>query len=338
MADARPILVTGGAGFIGAHSCKALAEAGYLPVVIDNLSTGHGDNVRWGPFIKADLRDRTAVLAALKAYGIQGIVHFAASAYVGESVADPQAYYDNNVGGMMSLLSAAKTAGVDQIVFSSSCATYGTPTALPIREDMPQAPINPYGRTKLICEWMLRDHATAYGLRHVALRYFNAAGADPDGALGERHDPETHLLPLALLAAAGRRPPLQVFGTDYPTPDGTCIRDYIHVSDLARAHVMALDHLAQGGESLALNLGTGRGQSVREIIAAVERVTGLPVPMVEAPRRAGDPPELTADPSRAKQALGFSARFTDIDTIVAHAAPWFIGPDPAAETSDARRD
>lgn len=335
MADAKPILVTGGAGFIGAHSCKALAEAGYLPVVIDNLSTGHADNVRWGPLVAADLRDGDAVLSALKAHRIQGILHFAASAYVGDSVSDPLAYYDNNVGGMISLSSAAQAAGVDQIVCSSSCATYGTPTTLPIREDMVQAPINPYGRTKLICEWMLRDHGAAHGLRHVALRYFNAAGADPDGALGERHDPETHLLPLALLAAAGRRPALHVFGTDYPTPDGTCIRDYIHVSDLARAHVMALDHLARGGESLALNLGTGHGQSVREIIAAVERVTGLSVPVIEAPRRAGDPPELTADPSRALQELGFAARFTDIDTIVAHAAPWFVGPGSGPERNDA---
>lgn len=337
MPQARRILVTGGAGFIGSHSCKALAEAGAVPVVIDNLSTGHADNVRWGPLVEADLRDREAVLAALKAHDIQGILHFAASAYVGESVADPHAYYDNNVGGMMSLLSAAREAGVDQIVFSSSCATYGTPAALPIREDMPQAPINPYGRTKLVCEWMLRDYAPAYGMRHVALRYFNAAGADPGGALGERHTPETHLLPLTLLAAAGLRPALQVFGTDYPTPDGTCIRDYIHVADLARAHVMALDYLAKGGDSVALNLGTGQGQSVREIIAAVERVTGLPVPVTEAPRRDGDPPELTADPARAAQVLGFRAEFTDIDTIVAHAAPWFVGPLPDAEPDDARR-
>lgn len=319
------MLVTGGAGFIGSHTCKALAAAGALPVVIDNLSTGHADAVRWGPLVRADLRDRDAVLRVLRDHRIEAIVHFAASAYVGESVTDPAKYYDNNLGGMIAMLSAAQAAGVDQIVFSSSCATYGIPARLPIGEDMPQAPINPYGRTKLVCEWMLRDQGVAHGMRHVALRYFNAAGADPDGDLGERHSPETHLIPLALLAATGRRGPLQIFGTDYPTPDGTCIRDYIHVSDLARAHVMALDRLAAGGDSLALNLGTGRGHSVREVVAAVERVTGRRVPVAEAPRRPGDPAELTADPARAAATLGFRAGHVDLDEIVAHAAPWFSG-------------
>lgn len=315
-------LVTGGAGFIGAHACKAVAEAGGLPVAYDNLTTGHADAVMWGPLVRGDVRDRDLLAAALQQFRIDAILHFAASAYVGESVTNPALYFDNNVGGMIALLDAARDAGVDRIVLSSSCATYGIPESLPIREATPQRPINPYGRTKLICEEMLRDYGAAYGLRHVALRYFNAAGADPGGRLGERHEPETHLIPLALRAAAGGVP-LQVFGHDYPTPDGTCVRDYVHVADLARAHVLALGHLAGGGESVALNLGTGRGLSVLEIAAAIERVTGRTVPMRLAPRRAGDPPVLAADPSRAAEVLGFRAELSDIDTIVAHAAPWF---------------
>lgn len=317
------ILVTGGAGYIGAQCCKALAEAGREPVVYDNLSRGHRDMVKWGPLVEADLRDRETLTRALIAHRIEAVIHFAAFAYVGESTAFPQMYYDNNLGGMSALLRAMEKAGVGQIVFSSSCATYGTPARLPIDEDSPQAPINPYGRTKLICEWMLHDAAAAKGPRFAALRYFNAAGADPDGVIGERHLPETHLIPLALMAASGQGPALRVFGTDYPTPDGTCIRDYIHVHDLARAHLLALEHLAAGGESLALNLGTGRGASVREVIASVERVTGRKVPVAFEPRRAGDPAELTADPRRAEAVLGFTARFRDLDQIVAHAAPWF---------------
>ena len=323
------VLVTGGAGFIGAHACKAVAEAGGLPVAYDNLTTGHADSVMWGPLVRGDVRDRAALGSALKQFRIDTILHFAASAYVGESVTNPALYFDNNVGGMIALLDAARDAGIGQIVFSSSCATYGIPETLPIRETSPQAPINPYGRTKLICEQMLRDYGAAYGLRHVALRYFNAAGADPSGLLGERHEPETHLIPLALRAAAGGVP-LQVFGNDYPTPDGTCVRDYIHVSDLARAHVLAVGHLAAGGAELAVNLGTGRGLSVLGIAAAIERVTGRAVPIRFAPRRAGDPPVLTADPARAAQMLGFRTELSDIDTIVAHAAPWFgLGARPA---------
>ena len=324
MSDAakRAVLVTGGAGYIGSHACKALARAGFQPVAYDNLSRGHADAVRWGPLVRGELNDTELLRQTLRRHRIDAVMHFAAFAYVGESVANPGLYYANNVGGMMSLLDAMHREGVDRIVFSSSCATYGVPACQPISEDAPQAPINPYGRTKLICEWMLRDAAAATGLRHVALRYFNAAGADPEGEIGERHDPETHLVPLALLAAAGRAR-LQVFGTDYPTPDGTCIRDYIHVDDLARAHVMALGHLRDGGESLALNLGTGRGQSVMDVIEAVERVTGRSVAWNATPRRAGDPAELRADPSNAERILGFRARHTDLDTIVSHAAPWF---------------
>ncbi|MGP3697279.1 UDP-glucose 4-epimerase GalE [Rhodobacter sp. NSM] len=316
------ILVTGGAGFIGSHACKALHRAGFRPVSYDNLSTGHADAVRYGPLVRGDVRDAGAVEAALRSHGAAAVIHFAASAYVGESMADPARYYDNNVGGMIGLVQGCRAAGVSRIVFSSSCATYGVPDALPIRETTLQQPINPYGRTKLICEQMLRDLAVE-GLRHVALRYFNAAGADPEGELGERHDPETHLLPLALKAASGRAGALAIFGTDYPTPDGTCIRDYIHVADLARAHVLALSRLLEGGESIALNLGTGHGLSVRGIVAAIERVTGRPVPVRLEPRRPGDPPELVADPGLAAAEIGFRTECSDIATIVRHAAPWF---------------
>lgn len=316
------VLVTGGAGFIGAHACKALAEAGALPVVYDNLSTGNVDSVRWGPLVRGDVRDRGALTSALKQFRISTIMHFAASAYVGESVQNPALYYENNVGGMLALLDAARDADVGQIVFSSSCATYGVPAVLPIVETTPQTPVNPYGRTKLICEQMLRDYGAAYGIRHVALRYFNAAGADPEGQIGERHEPETHLLPLAMRAAAGMLP-LNVFGYDYDTPDGTCIRDYVHVSDLARAHLLALRYLAGGNDNLAVNLGSGRGHSVIEVCDAIARVTGNPVPLRFCPRRAGDPPVLTADPSLADRALGFRTELSDIDTIVRHAAPWF---------------
>lgn len=316
------VLVTGGAGFIGAHACKALADAGALPVAFDNLSTGHADAVRWGPIVRGDVRDRDALLSAMRQFGIDTIMHFAASAYVGESVTDPALYYDNNVGGMTALLDAARAASVGQVVFSSSCATYGVPNLLPVHETTPQRPINPYGRTKLICEQMLADFGAAYGIRHVALRYFNAAGADPAGQIHERHEPETHLLPLALRAAAGGKP-LHVFGNDYETPDGTCIRDYVHVSDLARAHMLALLYLASGQRSVAVNLGSGRGHSVLEVCAAIERVTGRAVPLRFSPRRAGDPPVLSADPSLAARLLGFRTELSDLDTIIAHAAPWF---------------
>ena len=320
------ILVTGGAGYIGSHFCKALARAGRVPVVYDNLSRGHADAVKWGPLIEGDLRDGAKLRGVLAEHGIEAVVHFAALAYVGESVSEPQLYYDNNLGGMISLLGAMQAEGVRQIVFSSSCATYGTPEALPIAETTPQAPINPYGRTKLVCEWMLRDAAVGWGLRAVALRYFNAAGADPEGEIGERHAPETHLIPLALMAASGQGEALRVFGTDYPTPDGTCIRDYIHVADLARAHLLALGHLGAGGESLALNLGTGQGASVREVVASVAQVTGRGVPTILDERRPGDPPELVADPRLAEKLLGFRAAFTDLDRLVADAAPWFGHP------------
>lgn len=317
------ILVTGGAGYIGSHTCKALAAEGYAPVVLDNLVVGHRDAVRWGPCIEGDVLDTATVADAIKTHRVEAVIHFAAFAYVGESVLEPAKYYRNNVAGTLSLLDACRGERVDKVVFSSSCATYGIPDSLPITESAPQRPINPYGRTKLIVEQVLADYANAYGSRYAALRYFNAAGADPDGELGERHDPETHLIPLAILAAAGRREALEVFGDDYDTPDGTCIRDYVHVTDLARAHVLALRHLLDGGDSLAVNLGSGNGTSIREVIAAVERVTGRKVPHTIRPRRPGDPPALYADPQLAREKLGFATELSDIDTIVQTAAAFF---------------
>ena len=317
------VLVTGGAGYIGSHMCKALAAQGIVPVTLDNLSTGHRDAVIWGPLVVGDLRDRAELAAVLLTHRIGTVLHFAASAYVGQSVADPGAYYDNNVGGMIALLGAVRDAGVARLILSSSCATYGAPPVLPVDETAPQHPVNPYGHSKLMCEQMLRDHAAAYGQRHAILRYFNVAGADPAGALRERHDPETHLVPLAILAAAGRGPALRLFGTDYHTPDGTCVRDYIHVCDVVQAHLLALRHLEAGGADLSLNLGSGQGLSVLQVVAAVEAATGRRVPLAAAARRAGDPPVLVANPARARAALGFRTERSDIATIVRDALPGF---------------
>jgi len=322
MAAAR-VLVTGGAGFIGSHACKALASEGFTPVTLDNLCTGNREDVRWGPFVEADMRDTGAVEQALEAHAIDVVMHFAAFAYVGESMVKPSEYYDNNVGGTLSLLQACRSRGVDKIVFSSSCATYGIPETLPITEDAPQAPISPYGRTKLIGEQMLGDFSRAYGTRHVILRYFNACGADPEGELSEKHRPETHLIPLALMAAGGRLERLDIYGDDYPTPDGTCIRDYVHVSDLAAGHVAALRHLLGGGPNLALNLGSGTGHSILEVMRAIREVTGREVPVRMGPRRPGDPPVLCADTARAERELGFRPRFSDLATVIRHAAPTF---------------
>jgi UDP-arabinose 4-epimerase len=319
----QSVLVTGGAGYIGSHACKALARAGYVPVTYDNLSRGHRHAVRWGPLVEGDVGDRAAVAAALRAHQAVAVMHFAAFAYVGESGSDPGLYYRNNVVGTLSLLDAMRDTGVDRIVFSSSCATYGIPEAVPIAETMPQRPVNPYGETKLVIERALHWYGTAYGLRAVALRYFNAAGCDRDGEIGEEHDPETHLIPLVLQAALGAGPPVGIFGTDYPTPDGTAIRDYIHVDDLATAHVRAVRHLVEGGTGGAVNLATGHGYSVREIIAAVVRAVGHEVPCREMARRAGDPPALVADPSRAQQMLGWRAECSDLDTIIGSALAWF---------------
>lgn len=318
-----PILVTGGAGFIGSHTCKMLAAAGFLPVTLDNLSTGNREAVKWGPLVECDLRNRRTVSETIASYKIKTVIHFAASAYVGESVKHPSLYYDNNVGGMISLLEACRMAGVKKLIFSSSCATYGIPDELPISENCAQNPINPYGRTKLICEHMLKDYETAYGMRHVMLRYFNACGADHDGDLVENHDPETHLIPLALMAASGRIPELEIFGTDYETPDGSCIRDYIHVSDLAHGHMQALQYLEAGGPSAAINLGSGKGHSIFELLNAIHRVTGLKVPVRYGARRPGDPPVLLADPSSAKRIIGFTTQHSTLETIIRNAAPSF---------------
>ena len=316
------ILVTGGAGYVGSHACKALAAAGYRPLVYDSLSRGHRGAVKWGPLVEGDLHDRDRLAATMRSHRVEAVMHFAAFAYVGESVACPQLYYRNNVVGTLSLLDAMREAGVATIVFSSTCAVYGIPETVPIGETTAKAPLNPYGDTKLAIERALRWYSGARGLRYAALRYFNAAGADPDGDIGEDHDPETHLIPLTLRAALGRGDPLQVFGADYPTRDGTAIRDYIHVTDLADAHIRALARLADGSESMELNLGTGSGHSVREIIAAVECAAGRKVPRCEASRRPGDPPELVADATLARERLGWHPQYSDLDTIVRTALAW----------------
>ena len=318
----QSILVTGGAGYIGSHACKALARAGYLPVVFDNLSRGHREAVRWGPFVEGDLADRLCLRAALAEHRVGAVMHFAAYADVGQSVTDPALYYRNNLGGTLSLLDAMREAGVGEIVFSSTCAIYGTPDAVPIGESAPQCPVNPYGETKLAIERALRWYGGAYGIRSASLRYFNAAGADLGGELGEAHEPETHLIPLVLQAALGQKPHIEVYGTDYPTPDGTTIRDYVHVDDLATAHLRALEHLRAEGASIAVNLGTGDGHSVREVIAAVERISGCRVPMREAARRPGDPPALVADPARAAELLGWRPKCSDLETIIRTALAW----------------
>jgi UDP-arabinose 4-epimerase len=322
----QSILVTGGAGYVGSHACKALASAGYRPIVYDNLSRGHRQAVRWGPLVEGDLHDRPRLTAALRANEVTAVMHFAGLAYVGESVADPQIYYANNLGGTLALLEAMREAGVKQIVFSSTCAVYGVPERVPISETTAKAPLSPYGETKLAIERALHWYAAAYGMRYAALRYFNAAGADAEGEIGEDHEPETHLIPRILRAALGRGDPVEIYGTDYPTRDGTAIRDYIHVSDLAEAHLRALDYLAAGGDSIALNLGTGRGCSVREVIAAVERIGGRPVPQREAVRRPGDPPELVADPALARSRLGWQPCCSDLDTIISTALAWETRP------------
>ncbi|MDR2213452.1 MAG: UDP-glucose 4-epimerase GalE [Pseudomonadales bacterium] len=321
LAEARRVLVTGGAGYIGSHTAKLLKAAGIEPVVYDNLSTGHRASVRWGPFVYGDILDTARLCAALRQYQVEAVIHFAASAYVGESMEHPALYYRNNAAGAVSLLDACRLAEVDRVIFSSSCATYGVPAQLPIKESTPQQPINPYGRTKLMAEQMLQDYAAAYGSRYVALRYFNAAGCDPSGELGEWHDPETHLIPRALQAAAGKIASLSVYGSDYDTPDGTCIRDYIHVNDLAQAHLLALDYLAQGGANQAFNIGTGQPVSIRQIISVIERVTQRQVPIEWCARRPGDPPALYADASLARATLGFAPRYSNLDTLIRSAAP-----------------
>ena len=300
------ILVTGGAGYIGAHACKALAAAGHGPITFDNLSRGHASAVKWGPLEVGDICDGARLAEVLGAYQPEAVMHFAAFAYVDESVARPELYYRNNVGGALTLLAAMRDAGVERLVFSSTCATYGQPDRLPIVEDCPQAPINPYGASKLMVERVLEDFAAAYGLRSVALRYFNAAGADPEGEIGEDHDPEPHLVPLVLDAAAGGGA-VTVHGTDYETPDGSCIRDYVHVTDIAEAHLLALQVLGRPGFR-AYNLGSGQGASVLEVIETARRVAGRSIDVVLGPRRPGDPAALLADASRAARELDWRPR------------------------------
>ncbi len=316
------ILVTGGAGYIGSHACKALAANGFQPVVYDSLVRGHRSLVKWGDLVVGDLHDTEALAAAFRRYQPVGVLHFAAFAYVGESVEHPQMYFHNNVGGSLNLLRVLMEHGTPPLVFSSTCATYGIPRTLPITETSAQDPTNPYGLTKLIVEKVLRSYADAYGLRAMILRYFNACGDDPDGEIGELHDPEPHLIPRVLEAAAGKLDALEIFGTDYPTRDGTCVRDYIHVSDLADAHVAALRLLLAGSETRALNLGVGTGFTVREIVRAAELVTGRSVPVKESPRRPGDPPELVADSSLAASVLGVRPRFTNIEEMLQTAWAW----------------
>nr|WP_281719562.1 UDP-glucose 4-epimerase GalE [Nitrosomonas nitrosa] len=325
----RNILVIGGAGYIGSHVCKALAARGDTPIVVDNLTSGHAHAVRWGPLVQADIRDRVALETAFRQHRPEAVMHFAALIEVAEGERRPLEFWDNNVAGVVTLLHAMKAAGCMRLVFSSTCATYGEPQTLPLGESEPQTPVNVYGRTKLAVERLLADVSRADGLRYAALRYFNAAGASPEGEIGEEHDPETHLIPNALKAAAGLGGRMKLFGNDYDTPDGTCIRDYIHVMDLAAGHLAALDRLMTEEGGFACNLGTGHGCSVREILDAVERVTGRPVPHEVHPRRPGDAARLLADTTLAEALLGFRPQRSDPQTIIAdawrfHAPRWGV--------------
>ncbi len=316
------ILVVGGAGYIGSHMVKRLGQLNCTVTTLDNLSSGHRDSVLCGEFVHGDLADKALLAQLLQPGRFDAVMHFASFIQVGESVKQPAIYYENNVTNTLNLLDAMRSAGIQKFIFSSTAATFGEPLYTPIDEDHPQKPINPYGRSKLIIEQVLDDYDRAYGLKSVCLRYFNAAGADPDGELGERHDPETHLIPLVLQAASGRRPFISVFGRDYDTPDGTCIRDYIHISDLCEAHWLALQSLVQGADSQRYNLGNGNGFSVQEVIEAARRVTGRPIEVCDAPRRDGDPARLVADATLARQRLGWQPQFSNLDTMVRHAWAW----------------
>jgi UDP-arabinose 4-epimerase len=316
------VLVVGGAGYIGSHTCKALRAAGFLPVVVDNLSEGHEWAVKFGPLERGEAGDSTFMTEVIRKHKPVGLIHFAANAYVGESVANPRKYIQNNVVAMHNLLSACIDENLNNVIFSSSCATYGVPTEVPLDEDHTQLPISPYGDSKLIGEKMLHWYSNAHPLRYVALRYFNASGADADGEIGEVHDPETHLVPLVIQAALGIRPSISVFGTDYPTPDGTCQRDYIHVTDLGTAHVAALRYLMEGGASTRINLGSGKPISVKEVIDEAARVIGREVPVVYGPRREGDPPGLYANPLKAKEVLGWESKHSSLENILTTAYQW----------------
>lgn len=326
MSQVKPtVLVTGGAGYIGSHAVLALQRCGYEVVILDNLVYGHRDLVEQVlkvELIVGDTNDRQLLDKLFSNRQIDAVMHFAAYAYVGESVSTPDKYYRNNVIGTLTLLEAMKDAGINKFVFSSTCATYGVPQTVPIPEDHPQNPINPYGATKLMVERILSDFDVAYDFRSVWFRYFNAAGADPEGLLGEDHNPETHLLPLTLLTALGKRESISIFGTDYPTPDGTCIRDYIHVADLATAHVLGLEYLLKGGKTEVFNLGNGNGFSVKEVIETAREVTGREIKAVECDRRPGDPPSLVGSSEKARQILGWDPQYADLRDIIAHAWQW----------------
>ena len=318
----KPILVTGGAGYIGSHVCKALSKAGYTPVTYDSLEYGHEWAVKWGPLEVGDIQDRTRLDQVIEKYRPEAVMHFAAYAYVGESVENPGKYYRNNVAGTLTLLEALRDNGIKNIIFSSTCATYGIPEYIPLTEEHPQNPINPYGSGKLMIEKMLQDFDTAHGIKSVSLRYFNAAGADPDGDIGEDHTPETHLIPLVLDVALGRSEMIKIFGTDYDTPDGTCIRDYIHVSDLADAHVLALEYLRKKGKTDFFNLGNGNGFSVKEVVDASRVLTGKKIPSKSWERRPGDPAVLIGSSDKARRVLGWRPEYRQMEMIVETAWEW----------------
>lgn len=316
------ILVCGGAGYIGSHINKELYQEGYKTIVFDNLIYGHKEAVKWGSFIEGDLANIEEIENVFRRYEIDAVFHFAAFAYVGESVENPEKYYENNVVNTLNLLKVMREYGCNKLIFSSTCATYGEPQKIPITENMTQNPINPYGASKLMVERILKDYQKAYGLNYIVLRYFNAAGADPDGEIGESHNPETHLIPLLLDTAGGQRPYMKVFGGDYETKDGSCIRDYIHVKDLATAHVLALHHLESGKESACFNLGNEEGTSVFEVIESVKRITRREISVMLADRRAGDPAKLVGSSEKARRILGWRPVYADIDDIVKHAWYW----------------
>jgi len=320
----KNVLVTGGAGYIGSHACKALRQAGYLPIAFDNLSYGHSDLVQWGPFEEGDINDSKRLDVVMEKYQPAAVLHFAGFTYVGESVIMPEKYYRNNVVGSLTLLEAMTRHRISKMVFSSTCATYGVPLSVPLSEEHTQNPVNPYGQSKLTIEKMLRDFDIAYGIKNISLRYFNAAGADPEGATGEDHTPETHLIPLILDAALGIRPQITIYGSDYATPDGTCIRDYIHVADLAEAHLLALNKLESDSISAAYNLGTGTGCSVQEVIDAAREITGKKIAIETGPRRPGDPDRLVSESRKAMEELGWKPQYGDIKTILRHAWKWHL--------------
>jgi len=326
------ILVTGGAGYIGSHTCLALSERGYTPVVYDSLVNGHREFVQWGPFEQGDIRDQQRLEQVIQAYKPAAIVHFAGLIEVAESITNPIAFFDNNVSGSLALFACALRAGIDKVVFSSTCATYGIPQEIPMRESHPQSPISPYGTSKLLVEKLLADLSTFQNLRSVILRYFNAAGADLKGRIGERHNPESHVIPIAIDVARGARPVFRIYGSDYPTPDGTCIRDFIHVADLADAHARGIDYLLGGGASVALNLGTGQGTSVKQLVHVIERMSNIRLPIEFAARREGDPPQLIADNTKAKMTLQWQP-FQQLEDIVKSAWNWHRRADADAPKS-----